>query len=90
MTDDIEARVIDVIARTQYLPSDSITAESTFEELEIDSLAGLAVVSELEKEFGVTIPNEQVFVIRDVRQTVSALSAALDTRGAAAAASERS
>jgi acyl carrier protein len=91
MTEDITARVVDVISRTQHFPEGQVTAESTFEELGIDSLAGLAVVSELEAEFGVAIPNEQMFAVRDVPQAVAALAAALGAADvAAAAASERS
>ncbi|HEY2155011.1 MAG TPA: phosphopantetheine-binding protein [Isosphaeraceae bacterium] len=91
MREDITARVADVICRTQHLPEGAVAAESTFEELGIDSLAGLAIVSELETEFGVAIPNDEMYRIRDVPQAVSALAAALGEPGAAEiAGSDRS
>jgi acyl carrier protein len=68
MSDNLVPRVITVIARTQHIPADSISPEQTLEELGIDSLSGLAIVSELEKEFDVEIPNELALALRDIPQ----------------------
>jgi acyl carrier protein len=73
MSDDIVGRVISVIAQTQSIPVESITWKSTFEELGIDSLTGLSLVHELENEFGVEVPNEQVLAIRSVKEIVACL-----------------
>jgi acyl carrier protein len=78
-------KVIDVIARTQQIPSNAISPEQSFEELGIDSLGGLAIISELEKEFLVEIPNEQAFQLRDVPQTVECLQKILASPGTEAA-----
>jgi acyl carrier protein len=87
MTDEIVTRVIDVIARTQYIPADTIAPESSFEDLGIDSLSGLAIVAELEKEFDVTIPNELALSLRDVGQAVAGVRSLLPVGVAGAAAS---
>jgi len=69
--DDLGAHVIGVIARSQRIPIESISLDSTFEELKIDSLDGINIVFELEKEFQIEIPDEGVQNLRSVRETVA-------------------
>lgn len=57
-TDELTQRVIAVIAKTQKLPLERITLDSSFEELRIDSLDGLNILFALEEEFDVNIPDE--------------------------------
>jgi acyl carrier protein len=83
MADTLSPQVMSVIARTQYIPLESISSESTFEELGIDSLNGLSIVSALEKEFGVDIPNEDALLIRDIPQLVRCLESILPEAGVA-------
>lgn len=68
--DQLSAEVIRVIAHTQRIPQDSITIDSTFEQLKIDSLDGINLVFALENEFGINIPDEGVQNLRSVRETV--------------------
>lgn len=68
--DDLSAHVIRVIAQTQRIPPESISLDSSFEELKIDSLDGINIVFELEKEFAIEIPDEGVQNLRSVRETV--------------------
>jgi acyl carrier protein len=75
MIDDIITRIISVVARTQHLPPAAISPESTFEEIGIDSLSGLAIAAELEREFEVEIPNEQVLGLRDLPQVIAMMEA---------------
>jgi acyl carrier protein len=70
-TDDLGAHVIRVIARSQRIPVESIGLDSTFEELKIDSLDGINIVFELEKEFGIEIPDEGVQNLKSVSETVA-------------------
>jgi acyl carrier protein len=67
-TDDLSAQVIRVIAQTQRIPVESITVDSTFEQLKIDSLDGINIIFALENEFGVEIPDEGVQNMRSVRE----------------------
>jgi acyl carrier protein len=66
MSEDILRRVIRVIAETQRIPEDGIRAESTFEELKIDSLDGLNIVFAIENEFSVNVPDDAAKTIRTV------------------------
>ena len=79
--EDLAAKVIETIARTQRLPANSVTLESTFEELQIDSLDGINIVFEIEKEFNVEIPDEGVNNLRSVRQTVEGVRKLLEEKG---------
>lgn len=69
----LEDRVIAVIARSQKLAVNSITPESTWEQLGIDSLGGLELMFEFEAEFGVEIPDDTARRMTSVRDVVEAL-----------------
>jgi acyl carrier protein len=70
MPDDLVARVAAVIARTQKVPSETVTLDKTFEELKIDSLDGINIIFSLENEFHIQVPDETAREIRTVRQMV--------------------
>ena len=69
-TDDVGARVIRVISETQRIPVESISQDSTFEQLKIDSLDGINIVFAIENEFGISIPDDGVQNLHSVQQTV--------------------
>lgn len=69
--------VISVIATIKRIPREQVTLDSSFEELGIDSLDGVEIVSELEERFDISIPNEVAFEYRTVRQVVESLEARL-------------
>jgi acyl carrier protein len=69
-TADLGNRVMEVIAKTQRIPLESITLDSTFEQLKIDSLDGINIVFALENEFGINIPDEGVQSMRSIGETV--------------------
>ena len=79
-TDDLGAHVIRVIARSQRIPVESINLDSTFEELKIDSLDGINIVFELEKEFDIEIPDEGVQNLRSVRETVAGVRQLIEAK----------
>jgi acyl carrier protein len=68
MSDDLKTRVIKVIAKTQRIPLETVSIDSTFEELKIDSLDGINLIFALESEFNVDIPDEDARAIKTVRQ----------------------
>ena len=70
MSDELISRVTGVIARTQHIPPESVTVESTFEELKIDSLDGINILFALETEFDIDIPDDAARQIRTVREMV--------------------
>ncbi len=79
--DELGEKVIEIIARTQRLPLDSVTLDSTFEQLKIDSLDGINIVFELEKEFEIDIPDEGVANLSSVRDTVEGVRQLVSAKG---------
>ncbi len=73
MTEDLVARVTGVIAKSQHIPPESVTIDSTFEDLKIDSLDGINILFALEGEFDVDIPDDAAKQIRSVRQAVEGI-----------------
>lgn len=78
MPEDLSKRVISVIAATQHLPEEKITAESTFQELGIDSLDGINILFALENEFNINIPDDEAQTIRTVRDAIEGVRKLLE------------
>ena len=70
MPDEIIEVVVASIARLKEIAPESIKLESTFEDLKMDSLDGLNLCFELEEAFDLTIPDERVRSLRNVRNIV--------------------
>ena len=81
MPDELSSRIIKVIADTQHIAADSISIDSTFEQLNIDSLDGINIVFALENEFNISIPDEGVQQIRTVRDMVEGVRKLVDEQG---------
>jgi acyl carrier protein len=64
----MEQKLISVVAAALRVPTSTLTLETGPGDLQAwDSLAQINVVSEIEAEFGVSIPIEQVADIRHIR-----------------------
>ena len=74
MRTDILERVRNAIAEHIEIDSDSITPDSSFESIGMDSLDTISMVGELEDEFDIKIPNEEVLKIASVRDLVETIS----------------
>jgi acyl carrier protein len=73
--------VISVIAKTQRIPAEKISPDSTFEELGLDSLDSVNILFALEEKFNVSIPDEAAREIRSVRQIIDGIAALLPEAG---------
>ena len=74
MSEDLKTRVIQVIAKTQRIPLETVSIDSTFEELKIDSLDGINLIFALESEFNVDIPDDNARAIKSVRQMAEGIA----------------
>ena len=83
MPADLAARAIQVIAKTQHLPPESITIDQTFEELKFDSLDGMNILFAIENEFDISIPDEQAVQIKSVREMVEGIEKLVAAKEAA-------
>ena len=68
MSDELTQRVIKVIATTKRIPLESVTIESDFLQLGIDSMDAVEILFALENEFDIGIPDEDARAVRSIRQ----------------------
>jgi acyl carrier protein len=78
----LEQIVVGIIAKKKKLAPASITRDSTFEMLGIDSLDGIDLVFTFEDEFNISIPDQVVQRMKSVGQAIEALREVLDKRDA--------
>ncbi len=71
MDEALAAKVISEIAAVKRIPVESVTLDSTFEELAMDSLDAMNLLFALEEHLGISIPDEAANSIKDVRSTVA-------------------
>lgn len=71
--DDIFNRVKRVVAEELQVDEADISEESSISELGGDSLKALSIVSALEAEFNITIPDEDVMKINSIKTTADAV-----------------
>ena len=83
MSDQLTARVIQVIANTQHLPVESIAIDQTFTDLKIDSLDGMNILFAVESEFDISIPDDQAAEIKSVREMVEGIQKLVAAKEAA-------
>jgi acyl carrier protein len=72
--DDIAQRSIEIIAKSKGIPADSITLDSTFDSLNIDSLDKINISFEVEEAFSIEIPDEALGTIKTVGDMVRGVS----------------
>ena len=67
MSEELIQRVLKVIATSKRIPLDTVTIDSEFQQLGIDSMDAVEILFALENEFDITIPDEEVRTVRNVR-----------------------
>jgi len=88
MPDELIDRVRKVIATSKRIPEERVTADSSFEELGIDSMDAVEILFALENEFDINIPDEEVKTVRNVRQMVEGVEKLLAAKTASTPASQ--
>lgn len=83
MSDAVTQKVISAIAKMKQIPPETITPDSSLEELRMDSLDGLNLFFDLEEAFDLEIPDEGARSMRTVRQIVEGLDRMIAEKGAA-------
>jgi acyl carrier protein len=77
MSESIFERIATILSTKKGIDKESILIESSFEELGLDSLDAVELISDLEDEFNVTIPNVELQSIKTIQQAVLGLQKAL-------------
>jgi acyl carrier protein len=68
--DAVAAQVFSIVASVKQIPLESISLDSAFHELGLDSLDTIILVSEMEDHFKIAISNDEARAIVRVRDAV--------------------
>jgi len=69
--DDVAKRCIEIIAKAKNIPADTITLDTSFEQLNIDSLDKINISFEVEEAFNIAIPDDALGTLRTVGDVVN-------------------
>ncbi len=83
MDEVLTVKVISQIAAVKRIPVESITIDSTFKELAMDSLDAMNLLFALEEQLGISIPDEAATSIQDVRGVVAGVKQILAEKSGA-------
>lgn len=72
--DTLFAKIRAVVAGHLELDPERLTPETTFEEIEADSLDVVEIIMALEEEFDIEIPDEKVESVKSLQQVVDFIS----------------
>jgi acyl carrier protein len=70
-SETVERRCIAIIARSKLLPEEAVTAQKSFEELEIDSLDKINISFDIEDAFQIQIPDDDISGLKTVGDVVA-------------------
>jgi acyl carrier protein len=66
--DELESKVLEIIAQQKRIPVEQVTIDSTFAELGLDSLDAVNILFELEGAFDINISDDKARQIKSVRE----------------------
>ena len=84
MSDELIQRVLKVIATSKRIPLETVTLDSDFLQLGIDSMDAVEILFAMENEFDISIPDDEVRSVRNVRQMCEGVENLLAAKSAAA------
>ena len=85
MSEELIQRVLKVIATSKRIPLETVTIDSEFQALGIDSMDAVEILFALENEFDITIPDEQARSVRSIRDMCAGVEALVAAKNAGAA-----
>ena len=86
MSDELIQRVMKSIAATKRIPVESVTVDSDFLQLGIDSMDAVEILFALESEFDINIPDEEARSVRNIRQMCEGVDKLVQAKAGAKAA----
>jgi acyl carrier protein len=86
MSPELIERVLKVVATCKRIPLERVTVDSEFQQLEIDSMDAVEILFALENEFDISIPDEEVRNVRNVKQMAEGVERLVAAKSADAAA----
>ena len=88
MSEDLIQRVTKVIATSKRIPAETVTIDSEFAQLGIDSMDAVEILFALENEFDITIPDEEARTVRNVRDMCNGVERLVAAKNAEAPAGQ--
>ena len=76
----VSSRVIELIAQAIEKTTGDISLDSTFDDLGIDSLAAINIAFDVESEFDIEIPDEEIHKLKCVQDVVTGVEKLLAGR----------
>ncbi len=70
MNDAVAEKVLTILAKVKRIPREKISLDSPLQDLGIDSLDTVVLLSELEDQFNIAISDDDARTIRSVRDIV--------------------
>ena len=70
MPDALAEKVLGILAKVKRIPRERISIDSPLQDLGLDSLDIILLLSELEDQFKINIPDDKARSIRSVRDVV--------------------
>jgi acyl carrier protein len=84
--DDVAQRCIEIIAKAKNIPADTINLDTTFEQLNIDSLDKINISFEVEEAFHIEIPDDALNSLKNVGDVVAGVKQLQNTKPSTEAA----
>jgi acyl carrier protein len=88
MSEELIQRVLKVIATSKRIPLETVTIDSEFQQLGIDSMDAVEILFALENEFDISIPDEEVRTVRNVRDMCAGVEKLVAAKAAAGQAGQ--
>ena len=88
MSDELTQRVLKCIATSKRIPLETVTIDSEFQQLGIDSMDAVEILFALENEFDISIPDDEVRAVRNVRQMAEGVEKLVAAKAAGASAGQ--
>ena len=77
---EIYQKVRELIAEKKGMKPEDVFMSNSFEELDMDSLDSVELISELEDHFKVSIPNQELLKIKNVKEAVESLDKLVNSK----------
>ena len=84
--DNVAQRCIEIIAKAKNIPTDTINLDTTFEQLNIDSLDKINISFEVEEAFHIEIPDDALNSLKNVGDVVAGVKQLQNAKPSAEAA----
>ena len=88
MSEELIQRVLKVIAASKRIPPETVTIDSDFQQLGIDSMDAVEILFALENELDITIPDDDARAVHSIRDMCAGVEKLVAAKSAGTGASQ--